>query len=136
VGADVSGPAAPPQASRPRVLVVEDDADVLHMIATLLKPTYDVVLATDGMQALETLRRGPLPDLVVTDVMMPRMDGLELANAMKHEPRMARIPVLMLTAKTDPRAVISGINAGARHYLTKPFKPDDLLGKIRKTLGR
>lgn len=122
--------------ARARVLVVEDDPDVLHMIATMLKSSYDVVLATDGIGALDVLKRNPLPDLVVTDVMMPRMDGVTLAATMRAEPRLASIPLVMLTAKTDSGSVIAGINAGARHYVTKPFKPDELLGKIRKALGR
>ncbi len=128
--------AAPTKPARARVLVVEDDPDVLHMIATLLKASYDVVLATDGMQALDVLKRTPLPDLVVTDVMMPRMDGVALAAKMREDPKLQAIPLVMLTAKTDSRSVIAGINAGARHYVTKPFKPDELLGKIRKALGR
>jgi len=124
------------KSARARVLVVEDDPDVLHMIATMLKPSYDVVLATDGLGALDVLKRNPLPDLVVTDVMMPRMDGVTLAARMRADTRLAAIPLVMLTAKTDSGSVIAGINAGARHYVTKPFKPDELLGKIRKALGR
>src|SRR3990167_8814774 len=106
------------------------------MIATMLKSSCDVVLASDGVGALEVLQRNPLPDLVVTDVMMPRMDGVALAAKMRADPRLASIPLVMLTAKTDSGSVIAGINAGARHYVTKPFKANELLGKIRKALGR
>ena len=126
--------AAQTPALRKRILVVDDDADVLALIERILKTHADVVLATDGMQALEVLHRGPLPDLVITDVMMPRMDGLTLTRAMKADAKLSRIPIVMLTASAGPRDVIAGLNAGARHYVTKPFKAEDILEKVRKAL--
>jgi DNA-binding response OmpR family regulator len=87
------------------------------------------------MEAYSSLQNEPrLPDLVVTDVMMPRLDGLQLVQRMKMNPALARIPVIMLTAKGGPRDVIMGINSGVRHYVTKPFKHDELIGKIKKAL--
>lgn len=68
--------------------------------------------------------------------MMPRMDGLTLAKQLKGDPRLGHVPVVMLTARTGPRDVIAGINAGARFYVTKPFKTDELLTKVRKALGQ
>ena len=94
----------------------------------------DVVTAVDGQDALEKARAGR-PDVVVTDVMMPRMDGFTLAKQMKATPELANVPVVMLTARTGPRDVIAGINAGARFYVTKPFKTDELVAKVRKALG-
>jgi len=93
------------------------------------------VTAIDGQDALEKARSGPPPDVIVTDVMMPRMDGIALARQLKTEPRLAQVPVVMLTAKTGPRDVIAGINAGARFYVTKPFKTEELIAKVRKALG-
>jgi DNA-binding response OmpR family regulator len=120
---------------RPVVLVAEDDASLLFMMERMLKPYADVRLASDGMEAYSSLRNEPrLPDLVVTDVMMPRLDGLQLVQRMKMDPALARIPVIMLTAKSGPKDVIQGINAGVRHYVTKPFKHDELIGKIKKAL--
>jgi DNA-binding response OmpR family regulator len=117
------------------VLVVEDDSSLLKMVERLLEPFVDVRLAADGMEAYSSLRSEPkLPDLVLTDVMMPRLDGLQLVRKMKADPALARIPVVILTAKGSPRDVVSGINAGARHYLTKPFKHDELIGKVKKLL--
>jgi DNA-binding response OmpR family regulator len=120
---------------RPVILVVEDDSALLFMMERLLKPFADVRLATDGMEAYSSLRNEPkLPDLVVTDVMMPRLDGLQLVQRMKGDPALSRIPVIMLTAKSGPKDVVIGINAGVRHYVTKPFKHDELIGKVKKVL--
>ena len=94
----------------------------------------DVVTAFDGQDALEKAQ-AMRPDVIVTDVMMPRMDGLTFAKQLKSNPSLATVPVVILTAKTGPRDVISGINAGARFYVTKPFKTDDLVAKVRKALG-
>lgn len=120
---------------RPRILVAEDDPDVLRMLNHVLGTIGDVVTATDGQQAWELAQTAPAPDLIVTDLMMPRMDGLALAKQLKANPSLARIPVVMLTARTGPRDVIAGINAGARFYLTKPFKTEDLLAKVQKALS-
>jgi CheY-like chemotaxis protein len=120
---------------RPSILVVEDDLDLLRLLSRLLEQIGDVVTATNGEDALAKIEGGLTPDLVLTDVMMPKMDGLELARRLKKEPRVSRVPVIMLTAKNAPLDVIKGINAGARNYLTKPFKHDELVSKVKKTLN-
>ena len=121
-------------ARRPRILIVEDDQDLLRMMQRMLTTLAEVDTATDGEHALKALEAGPLPDLVITDWMMPRKDGLTLVKEMKQRESLQRVPVVILTAKTAPRDVIAGINSGARHYLTKPFKPDDLIAKVKKVL--
>ncbi|MCB9595764.1 MAG: response regulator [Sandaracinaceae bacterium] len=121
-------------AARPRILVAEDDPDLLRMLEHVMRALGDVVTAVDGQDALEKARATP-PDVIVTDVMMPRMDGITLAKQLKGTPGLANVPVVMLTAKTGPRDVIAGINAGARFYVTKPFKTEDLVAKVRKALG-
>jgi len=118
-----------------RILIAEDDADLARMLKMLLKSMGDVRTAEDGMDAYGQMRGGFLPDLLITDLMMPRMDGISLVRRMKQDKDLARIPVLMLTAKHQPRDVIAGINAGAKHYLTKPFKQHELLEKVRHALG-
>lgn len=123
-------------AGRPRIVVVEDDADVRAMVTRLLTTLGDVTGFTNGAEALASLRGGTAADLIVTDVMMPQMDGLTLSKELKKDPHLARIPVLMLTAKSGASSMIEGINAGARHYVTKPFKPDDLLAKAKKALSK
>jgi len=120
--------------ARPRILVAEDDPDVLRMLEHVMKALGDVVTAFDGQDALEKAVAAR-PDVIVTDVMMPRMDGFTLAKQLKATPGLANVPVVMLTARTGPRDVIAGINAGARFYVTKPFKTEELVSKVRKALG-
>ncbi|MGE0784136.1 MAG: response regulator transcription factor [Sandaracinaceae bacterium] len=120
--------------ARHRILVAEDDPDVLRMLEAVMRSIGDVITATDGQDALSKAKAAK-PDVIVTDLMMPRMDGLTLAKELKSDPRLANVPVVMLTAKTGPRDVIAGINAGARFYVTKPFKTEELLAKVKKALG-
>ncbi|MEC7523678.1 MAG: response regulator [Myxococcota bacterium] len=120
--------------SRPRILVAEDDPDVLKMLDHVLRALGDVETARDGQEALEKAKAAR-PDVIVTDLMMPRMDGLTLSKQLKHDSKLAHVPVVMLTARTQPRDVIAGINAGARFYVTKPFKTEELVSKVRKALG-
>jgi two-component system sensor histidine kinase ChiS len=131
--ANKQGPAVVP--ARPRILVVEDDEDLLRMMYRMLSTIADVAMAADGEHAMQILlQAGPLPQLLITDWMMPKKDGLTLVREMKAHDRLKNIPVVLLTAKSAPRDVIAGINSGARHYLTKPFKPDDLISKVKKVL--
>jgi DNA-binding response OmpR family regulator len=125
----------PAGTSKPRIMIVEDDQDLLRMMQRMLTSIGEVAIAADGEQALKLLRSGAHPDLLITDWMMPRKDGLTLLKEMKLDSALKRIPVVLLTAKTGPRDVIAGINSGARHYLTKPFKPDELIAKVKKVLG-
>lgn len=122
-------------AGRPKILVVEDEDDLRRMLIYVLGTIGDVTSAIDGEDAYERLIGGFVPDVIVTDLMMPRMDGLQLAQKLKNHPVLGRVPVVMLTAKTAARDVIAGINAGARHYVTKPFKTEELVGKVRKALA-
>lgn len=117
-----------------RILVVEDDGDLLSMIKSMLQSLGEVTLANDGQEAIELLRHGFKPDVIVTDVMMPRMDGVTLAKTLKKHADWQVIPVVMLTAKSGPLDMVTGINAGARHYVTKPFKASELVDKVKKAL--
>ncbi len=123
-------------AARPKVLVIDDDTAVRGLVARLLSQSYDVSEAVDGADALDKIVGGERPDLIVCDVMMPQMDGLTFSKELKRDPALARIPIVMLTAKTRPSDMVEGINAGARAYVTKPFKSEELLGKVRKALGQ
>lgn len=125
----------PPFSGRPKILVVEDEDDVRRMLTYVLGTVGDVTAAIDGVDAYSAVQNGLVPDVVVTDLMMPRMDGYQLAEKLKAHPVLCRVPVIMLTAKAAPRDVIAGINAGARNYLTKPFKTEELLEKVRKALA-
>jgi CheY-like chemotaxis protein len=118
----------------PKILVVEDDVDLLQMIKTMLQAIGEITLARDGQEALDLLKSGFRPNVIVTDLMMPRVDGLTLAKTLKNDPNIGNIPLVMLTAKSGPMDMITGINAGARHYVTKPFKAADLIDKVKKAL--
>jgi CheY-like chemotaxis protein len=121
---------------KPIILVAEDDPVLMRMLTKVLSEVGTILPCADGMDALQYLQAGEnLPRLIVTDVMMPRLDGMQLVARLRSEPRLAAIPVIMLTAKGTPRDIIQGINSGVRHYITKPFKQDDLLSKVKKTLG-
>ena len=119
---------------KPKILVVEDDGDLLFMIKTMLQVVGEVTLAKDGQEAISIMEQGFKPDVIVTDVMMPRMDGVTLAKTIKKHPEFGGIPLVMLTAKSGPLDMVTGINAGARHYITKPFKASELVDKVRKAL--
>jgi len=126
----------PTPAKTVKILIVEDDADILALESRILGTLGAVQIARDGVEALAIIERGFTPDVVVTDIMMPRMDGLQLAKQLKSDPKTSKIPVVILTAKTRPQDVIAGINSGARHYMTKPFTAEQLIGKVSKALGR
>ena len=115
------------------VLVVEDSAELRDFIASVLSPHYHVLEATDG-EAGERMALEHLPDLIVSDVMMPKKDGFALCHALKHNPKTNHIPLILLTAKVDRQSTLSGLNQGADDYLSKPFDPKELLLRIRNLL--
>jgi len=117
------------------VLVVEDDPKIREMLERSLEREYNILTAEDGVLGLVQAQGTPKPDLVIADVMMPKMDGIAMAKKLKSDPRTSNIPVIFLTAREGSRDVIAGIQAGARHYVTKPFDLNDLLTKVRKALG-
>lgn len=117
------------------ILVVEDDAKIREMLQKALEREYNIATAEDGAMGLMRLLAEPKPDLVLADVMMPKLDGLAMAKRMKTDPKTSGIPVIFLTAREGSKDVIAGIQAGARHYITKPFDLNDLMGKVRKVLG-
>ncbi|MBN1774325.1 MAG: response regulator [Deltaproteobacteria bacterium] len=118
----------------PRILVVEDDPDIQRIVTTVLSKEYEVRTANDGLEGLLAIEQGFKPELVIADIMMPRLDGVAFVKALKGHRDTAKIPVMFLTAKSAPREVIEGINLGARYYLTKPFKVDELLQKVHRLL--
>lgn len=123
-------------ATKPFIILCEDEPALLRMTSKMLETIAEVHAFEDGRAALDFLEQGGrVPHLVVTDVMMPRMDGLELVKRLKADARFSKVPFIMLTAKSGPKDVVTGINAGVRHYITKPFKTDELLTKVKKTLG-
>ncbi|RDH79652.1 response regulator [Mycolicibacterium moriokaense] len=117
-----------------RVLVADDNTDMREYLARLLSSAgYRVETVTDGQQALEAIRTS-LPDLVVSDVMMPRLGGLALVAALRGDPRTAAVPVLLLSARAGQEASIEGLQAGADDYLVKPFAAAELLARVRANI--
>ena len=114
------------------ILVVEDDPAINLLVVRALGATYTVHAATSGKQALALLEKIPVPVLVITDLMMPDMDGIALAKALKASPALKGVPILFLTASTSSRQVVGAINAGARQVMSKPFKVPDLLKKVEQ----
>lgn len=116
------------------ILIVEDESHVRQMVARLLvKNDYDVREAVDGLDGLRALE-DYRPDLIIVDVMMPILDGLTFTKALKNRRETRGIPVIFLTAKSDPHTMIEGINVGAKFYVTKPFQIEDVLSKVRRVL--
>lgn len=120
-------------AGRPRVLVAEDNVDLGDHLVELLGSRYDVTLARDGAQALALLQETP-PDLVLSDVMMPGVSGVELLARTRSEPRLAGVRVVLLTAKADPQLRVAALRGGAADYLVKPFDPAELLARLDNLL--
>ncbi|QHC70849.1 MtrAB system response regulator MtrA [Rathayibacter sp. VKM Ac-2801] len=114
-----------------RILVVDDDAALAEMIGIVLRADgYDVSFCADGSGALEAFRRAR-PDLVLLDLMLPGIDGIEVCRAIRAE---SGVPVIMLTAKSDTSDVVQGLESGADDYMVKPFDPKELVARIKTRL--
>jgi DNA-binding response OmpR family regulator len=120
----------------PVVLVADDDAWILRMVATVLeKRGYAVITATDGEEALTKALANP-PDLLISDVMMPKMDGWALVKALRARPEFATLPVIFLTALSSDEDRIRGFRLGADDYVPKPFRFEELDLRVAKTMRR
>jgi len=121
---------------RKKILVADDEPDVLDLVAlNLQRAGFDVLKADDGEQALR-LARDEMPALLVLDLMMPGLSGLEVTKLLKQSPQTARIPVVMLTAKADEVDRIVGLELGADDYVTKPFSPREIVLRVQSVLRR
>ena len=132
----MSRDAEQPRAEKKRVLVVDDEKDIAELITyNLRRHGFDVINAFDGNEALD-LAAHESPDLILLDLMLPGVDGIEVARRLKADGRTAPIPVIMLTAKAEETDVVVGLTLGADDYITKPFSPKILLARVNTVLRR
>ncbi|MEC7726787.1 MAG: response regulator [Planctomycetota bacterium] len=122
--------------AKAKIIVVEDEPDILELISyNLEREGYRVIRCRDGEQGLSRIRTDN-PDLVVLDLMLPGMDGVEVCREVKADPVTRKIPVVMVTAKSEESDVILGLGIGADDYLAKPFSPRELVARIKVVLRR
>jgi phosphate regulon transcriptional regulator PhoB len=118
------------------MLIVDDEADIVELVSyNLRKEGFHVTSASDGEEALSTLRKGKF-DLVILDLMLPGIQGMELCRIIRSDPRTERIPIIMLTAKGEEVDRILGLEMGADDYMSKPFSPRELSARIKAVLRR
>jgi DNA-binding response OmpR family regulator len=120
----------------PTVLVVEDDPVILRLLEVNFDlEGFGVLLAQDGAEGIE-VARAKRPDVIITDIMMPKVSGIELVAALKADAETASIPILLLSAKAQTGDLKAGMDAGADDYVTKPFEPLDLIDRVNALLSR
>lgn len=122
--------------NKKRILLVDDEMDLVETLRFSLElEGYEVLTAYNGEEALH-LARSHQPDLILLDVMLPKMDGYKVCRLLKFDARYKHIPILMLTAKTQEKDRIIGQETGADEYITKPFEMEELMKKVREYLGK
>ena len=119
-----------------KILLVDDEPELVEMVKTRLKANnYEVITASDGQEGLDKAKREK-PDLIILDIMLPRMDGYKVCGLLKADTRHNKIPIIMFTARAHESDKKLGKELGADAYITKPFESVELLGKINELLGR
>jgi DNA-binding response OmpR family regulator len=120
----------------PTVLVVEDDPVILRLLEVNFElEGFGVVLAHDGAEGIDAAR-AKKPDIIISDIMMPKMSGIELVQALRADAATASIPIILLSAKAQTGDLKSGMDSGADDYITKPFEPLDLIDRVNALLSR
>jgi two-component system alkaline phosphatase synthesis response regulator PhoP len=119
-----------------KILVVEDMESVVKLLRMLLeREGFEVTVAQDGLEALEAVRRDK-PDLVLLDLLLPGLDGLEVCRRIRHDPLTAHLPIIILSGKDEVADKVIGLEIGADDYITKPFEADELIARIKGRLRR
>ena len=122
--------------AKEKILIVDDEEDILELLRyNLAREGYQIEAAESGEKTLKKVRTDP-PELIVLDLMLPGIDGLEVAKTLKNDPKTQDIPIIMLTAKGEEADVVAGLELGADDYITKPFSPRVLLARVRAVLRR
>ena len=119
-----------------KVLVIDDDPVILELLRVNFEiESFEVVMARDGREGLEKARTEN-PDVVLSDIMMPRLDGLELVSILREDPRTRTLPIILLSAKAQNAEVEQGLDLGADDYVTTPFDPLELIDRVNAVLAR
>jgi PAS domain S-box-containing protein len=134
MGSELPAPAGTIPGTRPRILLADDNADMRYYVQRLLRDRYEVEPVADGLSALRAARE-QAPDLVLTDVMMPGLDGFALLKELRQDERLKTVPVILLSARAGEEARVEGMEAGADDYLVKPFSARELLARVGAHVG-
>ena len=122
--------------NKKRILLVDDELDLVETVRFSLElEGYDVLVSHNGEDALNQARKEK-PDLILLDLMLPKLDGYKVCRLLKFDERYKHIPILMLTAKTQEKDKLLGKETGADEYITKPFEMDELMGKVKSYLSK
>ncbi len=122
--------------AKERILVVDDEEDILELVRfNLAREGYPIICTTSGEESLKIAQKEH-PDLIVLDLMLPGIDGLDVAKALKNDPKTRDIPIVMLTAKGEEADIVTGLELGADDYIAKPFSPRILVARVRAVLRR
>ncbi|MGE4586609.1 MAG: PleD family two-component system response regulator [Mangrovibacterium sp.] len=119
-----------------KVLLVDDKIQLLVLLSQILKPSFEVVTKTNGLEAMEWLQEGNLPDLILSDIQMPGMDGLKLLQMIKGSGAFSKIPFVILSSRESSEDRIECLKHGASDYISKPFNPEELKIRIERLLGQ
>ena len=118
-----------------RILIVDDEVQLVEMVKMRLEAAgYEIISAYDGQEGFDKAKKDK-PDLIILDLMLPKMDGYKVCGLLKNDARYSKIPIIMFTARVQDEDVRLGKDLGAEEYVTKPFDPKILLSKIKKLLG-
>ena len=119
-----------------RILIIEDDRDIVELVRyNLANEGFQVSAAVDGSSGLMTVKKSP-PDLLLLDLMLPKLSGLEICKEIRRDPALNRLPILMLTARGEEADRVVGLEMGADDYVTKPFSPRELVARVKALLRR
>jgi len=120
--------------ARKKILVVDDEQDILTLLVSILKSeNYEVITASNGEEALTAIKTKH-PDAVILDIMMPKLDGMQVLQKIREDPEISSLPVIMLTAKAGDEDILKGYKYGANYYIPKPFEISDILAGVRMVL--
>lgn len=120
--------------NRQKILIVDDEPLNISVVAEILGHEYDLLVATNGEKVLQIVSSDPKPDLILLDIMMPGMNGFEVAKRLKTNPETLHIPIIFLTAKHDNESIVKGFELGAVDFVSKPFQKEELLARLKNTL--